>query len=43
MGKFGNVSVIKKANIYFDGLVPSRTVRFEDGMEWWLTTGYRTF
>lgn len=33
MGEFDNVSVIKKANIYFDGMVSSRTVRFEDGTE----------
>ncbi len=28
---FDNVSVVKKANIYFDGNVTSRTVKFEDG------------
>ncbi|APG27947.1 hypothetical protein A7E78_08920 [Syntrophotalea acetylenivorans] len=33
MGEFKNVSVIKKANVYFDGMVTSRTVRFEDGTE----------
>lgn len=33
MGEFDNVSVIKKANIYFDGMVSSRTIRFEDGTE----------
>ncbi|MGZ8224167.1 MAG: pyrimidine/purine nucleoside phosphorylase, partial [Methylobacter sp.] len=26
-----NVSVIKKANVYFDGKVSSRTLRFADG------------
>ncbi len=31
MDKFENVSVIKKANIYHDGKVTSRTVRFTDG------------
>jgi len=31
MEKFENVSVIKKANIYFDGKVTSRTVLFTDG------------
>jgi purine/pyrimidine-nucleoside phosphorylase len=29
--KFTDVSVIKKANIYFNGNVTSRTVLFEDG------------
>ena len=33
MEKFENVTVIKKANIYFDGQVCSRTVRFADGSE----------
>ncbi|MEZ4485652.1 MAG: pyrimidine/purine nucleoside phosphorylase [Syntrophotaleaceae bacterium] len=33
VGEFNNVSVIKKANVYFDGMVTSRTVRFEDGTE----------
>lgn len=33
MSEFVNVSVIKKANIYFDGMVSSRTIRFEDGTE----------
>lgn len=28
---FKNVSIVKKANIYFDGKVTSRTVIFEDG------------
>jgi uncharacterized protein YaiE (UPF0345 family) len=31
MGEFTNVTVLKKANIYFDGKVTSRTVRFADG------------
>lgn len=31
MGQFSNVSVVKKANIYFDGKVTSRTVLFADG------------
>ena len=29
--KFDNVSVIAKANVYFDGQVTSRTVLFADG------------
>ena len=31
MSAFDNVSVTKKANIYFDGKVTSRTVIFPDG------------
>lgn len=31
MDKFDNVAVVKKANIYFDGKVTSRTVLFADG------------
>ena len=31
MSEFNNVTVIKKANIYFDGKVTSRTVIFPDG------------
>ena len=31
MDKIENVTVIKKANVYFDGKVTSRTVLFEDG------------
>ncbi len=31
MPEFKNVSVVKKANIYFDGKVTSRTVLFPDG------------
>lgn len=29
--EFANVTVVKKANTYFDGKVTSRTVRFADG------------
>ena len=31
MNQFDNVTVIKKANLYFDGKVTSRTVLFSDG------------
>lgn len=31
MSEFKNVSVVKKANIYFGGNVTSRTVNFPDG------------
>lgn len=31
MSQFTNVTIDKKANIYFEGKVTSRTVRFEDG------------
>lgn len=31
MDQFENVTIIKKANIYFDGKVTSRTVLFKDG------------
>lgn len=31
MSEFRDVSVVKKANIYFDGKVTSRTVLFKDG------------
>ncbi len=31
MSQFANVTVVKKANIYFDGKVSSRTVLFADG------------
>lgn len=31
MSQFTNVTADKKANIYFDGKVTSRTLRFEDG------------
>jgi uncharacterized protein YaiE (UPF0345 family) len=31
MDRFENVTVVKKANVYFDGKVTSRTVLFADG------------
>lgn len=31
MSEFRNVTVVKKANVYFDGKVTSRTVLFDDG------------
>jgi uncharacterized protein YaiE (UPF0345 family) len=31
MDQFENVTIVKKANIYFDGKVTSRTVLFADG------------
>ncbi len=31
MSEFTNVTVTKKANLYFDGLVTSRTLNFPDG------------
>jgi purine/pyrimidine-nucleoside phosphorylase len=31
MSEFRNVTVVKKANIYFDGKVTSRTIVFSDG------------
>ena len=31
MSSFENVSVVKKANIYYDGKVTSRSVEFADG------------
>ena len=31
MSEFNNVSVVKKANLYFGGNVSSRTIRFADG------------
>ena len=31
MSEFKNVTVVKKANVYFDGKVTSRTVVFGDG------------
>ena len=31
MSQFNNVSIVKKANIYFDGKVTSRAVVFPDG------------
>lgn len=31
MSEFKNVTVVKKANVYFDGKVTSRAVGFDDG------------
>jgi uncharacterized protein YaiE (UPF0345 family) len=31
MSEFTNVTIIKKANVYFDGKVSSRTIKFADG------------
>lgn len=31
MNEFNNVTAIKKANVYFDGKVTSRTIVFQDG------------
>ena len=31
MEQFENVTVVKKANVYFDGKVTSRTILFADG------------
>jgi len=31
MENFSNVTIVKKANVYFDGKVTSRTVIFQDG------------
>lgn len=31
MSEFNNVTVVKKANVYFDGKVTSRSVLFSDG------------
>jgi purine/pyrimidine-nucleoside phosphorylase len=31
MSEFQNITVIKKANVYFDGKVTSRTIVFPDG------------
>lgn len=31
MGEFRNVTVLKEANLYFEGKVTSRTIIFEDG------------
>ncbi len=31
MDRFENVTVVKKANVYYDGKVTSRTVLFQDG------------
>lgn len=31
MSEFNNVTVVKEANIYFDGRVTSRVIKFNDG------------
>lgn len=31
MSEFSNVTVVKQANVYFNGNVASRTIRFADG------------
>ncbi len=31
MDRFDNVTIVKKANVYYEGRVTSRTVLFEDG------------
>lgn len=31
MSEFNNVTIVKQANVYFDGKVTSRTIRFADG------------
>ena len=31
MTEFNNVTIVKQANVYFDGKVNSRTLRFADG------------
>ena len=31
MSKFENITIVKEANIYYDGKVTSRTVEFSDG------------
>ncbi len=31
MTEFSNVTIVKKANVYFDGNVTSRTIKFTDG------------
>jgi uncharacterized protein YaiE (UPF0345 family) len=33
MSEFNNVTIIKAANLYFDGNVSSRTIRFADDTE----------
>ncbi|MCH9699187.1 MAG: pyrimidine/purine nucleoside phosphorylase [Gammaproteobacteria bacterium] len=33
MSEFNNVTIVKIANLYFDGQVSSRTIRFADGSE----------
>lgn len=32
MSEFKDVTIVKKANVYFDGKVVSRTVKFADGV-----------
>lgn len=44
--KFENITVIKKANVYFDGKVTSRTILFPDGQRktlGFMTPGSHTF
>lgn len=31
MSEFNNVTIVKQANVYFDGKVNSRTIKFTDG------------
>ncbi|MEJ2529983.1 MAG: pyrimidine/purine nucleoside phosphorylase [Gammaproteobacteria bacterium] len=31
MSEFNNVTIVKQANVYFDGKVNSRSIRFADG------------
>lgn len=31
MSEFENITIVKEANVYFDGRVTSRTIRFADG------------
>lgn len=31
MSEFNNVTIVKQANVYFDGQVTSRTIKFADG------------
>jgi uncharacterized protein YaiE (UPF0345 family) len=33
MSEFKNVTAVKEANVYFDGKVTSRTLKFEDGSQ----------
>ena len=33
MSSFNNVTIIKKANVYFNGQVSSRTIQFSNGSE----------
>ncbi len=33
MSEFDNVTVVKQANVYFDGKVTSRTLKFADGSQ----------